>query len=395
MNSINKTNRNLLSELPAPPDGTTGWPWTKEFCFHKQSDNVYYPKITIITPSFNQGKFIEQTIRSVLLQNYPNLEYMIFDGGSTDGTVEIIKKYDKWISYWESKKDKGQSDAINKGLEKSTGNIFNWINSDDYYNENTFQIISEIYKSDKTDLIVGNYRFFEDENENNEKTIDFRLRESLEETIAFVLINQPSSFFRLEVFKELGGLNLDLNFVMDQDIWKKYLYKYGQDNITIINSELTHFRVHSNSKTFMNEFNNEYMNIYYSIAEQSGLQNLASFIKSIYGKGFRENYKFKFELTDNNLMLSKKVINSLVYYKARIAFTGGDLQMFKKSIEVINPKYLNEKQKNYLLNLKIKTRIKGMKLEPLLKLWTNIFGKSRSLTKEEGKGKIVKGDSRI
>ncbi|HRA98979.1 MAG TPA: glycosyltransferase family 2 protein [Ignavibacteria bacterium] len=394
MKSINKINKKLLSELPAPPEGNTGWPWTKEFCYHKQSENSHNPKITIITPSFNQGKFIEQTIRSVLLQNYPNLEYMIFDGGSTDGTVEILKKYDKWISFWESKKDKGQSDAINKGLEKSTGKIFNWINSDDYYNEDTFQTISEIYKSTETDLIVGNYRFFEDENENNEKTIDFRLRESLEETIAFVLINQPSSFFRLEVLKELGGLNLDLNFVMDQDIWKKYLYKYGQDRIKIIDSELTHFRVHSNSKTFMNEFNNEYMNIYYSIAEQSGLEKQASFIKNIYGNGFRDNYKFIFELTDINILLSKKVINSLIYYKARIAFTNEDLEMFKKCIEVIDPKFLNEKQKNYLINIKIKTKIKGMKLEPLLKLWTNVFGKSRSLPKEKAKLKIVKGDNR-
>jgi len=308
---------------------------------------------------------------------------MIFDGGSTDDTVEIIKKYDKWISYWESKKDEGQSDAINKGLEKSTGEIFNWINSDDYYNEDTFQIISKNFNSDKKDLIVGNYRYFEDNNEKNEKTIDFRLRESLEESIAFVLINQPSSFFRLAVFKELGGLNENLNFVMDQDIWKKYLYKHGQEKIKIIDSELTHFRIHSDSKTFMNEFNSEYMNIYYSIAVQSGMEKQAVFFKSIYGNGFNDNYKFNFELTENNLLLSKKVINSLIYYKARNAFTNEDQCLFKKCIEVIESEYLNEKQKNYLKNLKIKNMIKELKLDPLLKLWTNIFSKGQKMQQRE------------
>ena len=91
-----------------------------------------YPKISIVTPSFNQGKYIEQTIQSVLTQNYPNLEYIIIDGGSTDKTVDIIKKYEQQLSYWVTEPDKGQTDAINKGFAKCTGEIFNWINSDDF-----------------------------------------------------------------------------------------------------------------------------------------------------------------------------------------------------------------------------------------------------------------------
>ncbi|MBK8982175.1 MAG: glycosyltransferase [Ignavibacteria bacterium] len=379
MTNIPGKNNSLISDLPLPPKGKSGWPWTDEFIFPYENGKKEYPRITIVTPSFNQGKFIEQTIRSVILQNYPNLEYIIMDGGSTDETVEIIKKYDRWISHWVSEKDKGQSDAINKGIGRGTGEIFNWINSDDYYSKDTFQKISETFVKSDADIIVGNYRYFEDENENKSKdsgkTIDFRLRETLEETIAFVLLNQPSSFFKLNLIKELGGLNVDLNFVMDQDLWKKYLFRFGQNNVNIIDSMFTHFRLHSDSKTFMNEFNNEYMNIYYSIAVQTDMTKQAGFLKSIYGKGFCKNYKFSFELTRENLELSRKVINSLIYFKARIAFTTGDIILFKKCKEVIDPIYLNKTQRSYLRRIKIKSLLMDMKLNSLLNLWRSLTNK--------------------
>ncbi|MEI9912662.1 MAG: glycosyltransferase family 2 protein [Bacteroidota bacterium] len=101
------------------------------------------PGITIITPSFNQGRFIEETILSVIEQGYPNLEYIIMDGGSKDETVEVIKKYNSRISYWVSEKDNGQSDAINKGLHKATGDIINWINSDDQLVPGSLWIIAQ------------------------------------------------------------------------------------------------------------------------------------------------------------------------------------------------------------------------------------------------------------
>ena len=110
-----------LSELPSPPPGKTGWPWTEESrrLSSQTPDGRPWPRISVVTPSFNQGKFIEETIRSVLLQGYPNLEYFVFDGGSTDNSVEIIKKYSPWLTYWVSERDNGQSDAINRGLKMS------------------------------------------------------------------------------------------------------------------------------------------------------------------------------------------------------------------------------------------------------------------------------------
>jgi len=122
-----------LAELSPPPPGKTGWPWTEESpqLPDTMPDGSPWPRISIVTPSYNQGQFIEETIRSVLLQGYPNLEYIIIDGGSSDGSVEIIKKYEPWLAYWVSEKDRGQSHAINKGLFRSTGEILAWLNSDD------------------------------------------------------------------------------------------------------------------------------------------------------------------------------------------------------------------------------------------------------------------------
>jgi len=108
-----------------------------------------YPKIAIVTPSYNQAQFLERTILSVLNQNYPNLEYIIIDGGSTDGSVEIIKKYERYLSYWVSEKENVQADAINKGFQKSTGQILAWLNSDDLYLPNTLVKIMNIFLRNK------------------------------------------------------------------------------------------------------------------------------------------------------------------------------------------------------------------------------------------------------
>jgi glycosyltransferase involved in cell wall biosynthesis len=122
-----------LQELPSPAAGLTGWPWTEDRPQLSDSmpDGRAWPKISIVTPSFNQGAFLEETIRSVLLQGYANLEYIIIDGGSSDNSPQIIEKYAKWIYYWRSEPDAGQSHAINKGFDQSSGKIKGYLNSDD------------------------------------------------------------------------------------------------------------------------------------------------------------------------------------------------------------------------------------------------------------------------
>jgi glycosyltransferase involved in cell wall biosynthesis len=122
-----------LATLPPPPAGKTGWPWTTETprLPDRMPDGRAWPRISIVTPSYNQGEFLEETLRSVLLQGYPDLEYIVMDGASTDQSVAIIERYAPWLSHWSSAPDKGQNDAIGRGLDQSTGAILNWLNSDD------------------------------------------------------------------------------------------------------------------------------------------------------------------------------------------------------------------------------------------------------------------------
>lgn len=147
-----------LAELPPPPPGKTGWPWTEESpqLPDAMPDGRPWPRISIVMPCYNRERLVEEAIRSVLLQGYPNLEYIIIDGGSTDGTLEVIHKYDPWLSYWISERDDGVYDAVNKGIELTSGEFIGWLNSDDMYIQDTFRKVIEAYMTNPIcDLICG------------------------------------------------------------------------------------------------------------------------------------------------------------------------------------------------------------------------------------------------
>ncbi len=362
----------LLSELPPPPEGKKGWPWDKEAEPESYNSIMKLPKISIITPSFNQGKFIEKTIRSVLLQNYPNLEYFVVDGGSTDETVEVIKKYSKWITHWISEKDNGQTDAINKGIARCSGEIFNWLNSDDFYSQECFKILAENFEPGKTKMLAGDYRIFHDDGREEDKLIDFKLQQTLEETIAIVLINQPSCFFDLDSVKQLGSLNVNLQYVMDQDIWKRFLFTYGQSNVIYINKLLANFRIHSESKTYQFEFEKEYNMIFASIARKCGMPLQAQYLEEYHGIEKTRSYEFEFKFDKETIETGRGAINNVLYQIARGAYTAGDYVELKKCLSVLQPKYLNSKQKSYVQKLKIKRTLNKLNILPLL----NIFMKS-------------------
>ena len=137
-----------LSESPPLSPGKTGWPWAEK---NLQLPDTMpggspWPRISIVTPSCNQGRFLEETIRSVLLQGYPNLEYVIIDGGSSDGSVDIIRKYESQLAYWDSRPDSGMYYAINEGFAHSTGDIMAWLNSDDMYTPWSLRVVGEIFE---------------------------------------------------------------------------------------------------------------------------------------------------------------------------------------------------------------------------------------------------------
>ncbi len=210
-----------------------------------------HPKITVITPSFNQGKFIGDTIRSVVEQGYPNLEYIVMDGGSTDETVEVIKQFEDKISYWESVPDKGQTDAINKGLKRATGEVFNWLNSDDIYHENSLFRIGEAFRDETINVVLGNCVFFENE---TGKDLDLysitRCKETVERTLAEMVMGQPGHFYRMSVIDQLGRqLEASFRYSMDMELWYRYLHDYGLNHIKTIDDIICHFRWHADSKT--------------------------------------------------------------------------------------------------------------------------------------------------
>ena len=212
-----------LKDLPKPPPGKQGWPWTEESdpLPDQMPDGSPWPRISIVTPSYNQGNFIEETIRSILLQGYPNLQYIIMDGGSTDETVDIISKYEPWIDYWQSQEDQGQADAINKGLELVNGEIFNWINSDDYLASNVLKLIGKSFKEESADVVAGAcLNFWEGTNPNKEG----KLAQVFNLDIRYMIYNwrnkysrarlfryhQPAVWLRTEGVKKCGGI--DQNF---------------------------------------------------------------------------------------------------------------------------------------------------------------------------------------
>ena len=222
-------------------------------------------KFSIITPSYNQGKFLGQTIESVISQEGDfAVEYIVADGGSTDNSVEIIKKYDELLKnnkypircggvklIWWSKKDRGQSDAINQGFKKATGEIIAWINSDDYYANRAFEKVQASFKQNPNALWLTGYCYIIDEKNQEIQKYITRYKNwwlnhySYNKLLVTNLIRQPATFWKKEILTTIGSLDEKLNYTMDYDYWLRIGKKYQP---IILKEYLSNFRIHSQSK---------------------------------------------------------------------------------------------------------------------------------------------------
>ncbi len=271
-----------------------------------------YPKITIITPCYNQGQYIEQTITSILNQNYPNLEYIIIDGGSTDNTVDIIKKYEDKISYWVSETDNGQAHAINKGIDRALSSEFrvpylvNWINSDDYLEPDALLTLAKAASQNPEALAFCGYtRCFWDKDNLTSHRYRMGIKKNVTDSLLNIEMSQPGTFYNMTAIKELMPINESLRYVFDNELWMRFLCEFGQKNIVLLNQTLAHFRQHGNSKSFgegFDAFNQEQQNIIQQICNQT---RLPDFLQNYVDRDSKNN-NYKCNNWNVNLLNIKK-----------------------------------------------------------------------------------------
>jgi glycosyltransferase involved in cell wall biosynthesis len=275
----------------------------------------------------------------VLSQQYPNLEYIIIDGGSNDDSAEIIKKYEKHLTYWVSEKDGGQSDAINKGLSRCSGEIVNWINSDDWYQPGTLKKVNELFGNEKTLVVSGRGNVLQDGKlKTSNPGVD--LYSFLEKTIGWARIDQPETFFRTSAIEKMGLLNTNLHYVMDREWWIRFLLLFGQENVLKTEDVFVNFRLHADSKSYKHQelFHREANSVYYTLAKQNELPE---------SQLFQQHFDISFlETLPYKNIAHKEFLRRIVHYfwllEARLYYAADNFDLAKKYLSLINKELLRE-----------------------------------------------------
>ena len=251
-------------ETPSIFDAQEKWPWnwTPQVMPPTLPSGKPWPKISVVTPSYNQGEYIEETIRSVLLQGYPNLEYIVIDGASTDNTARILNLYRSELTYCVSEPDNGQSNAINKGFNQATGEIMAWLNSDDRYLPHTLWRVAVAFDTYQADMVAGGCTLLEGNSYTPIKTHHNAMPVGKVVTLPFdrllkidecgqkgEFFYQPEVFWRKELWENTGGyVDEKLHYSMDYELWLRMAHSNAQ--IIHIPDALVLFRIHEQQKTY-------------------------------------------------------------------------------------------------------------------------------------------------
>ncbi len=283
----------------AENQGNRGWPWNASKPMPTLPLNAFdYPRITVVTPSYNQAGTLEETIRSVVLQNYPNLEYLVIDGGSTDGSEDIIRKYEQAITYWVSEKDRGQSHAINKGWQRATGELITWLNSDDYLVEGTLEQVAHVYRQQQgktTGLIYGRANIINPRGELLRTVGEpFDLAFSLKNLID--LFPQPSVFVTKESLDQTGLVDEEMHYAMDFDLFLRIALLFP----TIFVDEIwSYIRFYPETKTSKNPtgFINDHFSMLKKLENQTQyIQQVNKYLKEAYASNYIRSARIHFEV---------------------------------------------------------------------------------------------------
>jgi hypothetical protein len=211
-----------LRDLPPPPPGRTGWPWTEASPALPATlpGGAPWPTISIVTPSYNQAHFLEETIRSVLLQGYPALEYLVLDGGSSDGSAAIIERYSPWLAFWRSGRDGGQSAAIAEGFERASGAVIAWLNSDDRYRPGALGRVGRYFAAHPRVVFANSdVNTIDSEGRLSHRQFVARPVRLITAQLGYHTWPQQGCFWRRDAYLRAGGVDRSLQFCMDRDLF--------------------------------------------------------------------------------------------------------------------------------------------------------------------------------
>ncbi len=330
------------------------------------------PRISLITPSFQQAPFLEECLASVQVQDGVEVEHIVVDGGSTDGSADIIARHAGRLAWWCSEKDDGQSHAINKGLAHATGAVFGWINSDDALLPGALHRVSQAFAADPTLLVFGGQRVlrFADGSERVAPLDDHHHPDRL-----FIApkINQQSTFYRLDAVRAVGGVDPAMHYAMDHELWLRLLFHSGADHLRFEPVPLAVFRVHDAMKSRATDraFTGEVAGVLHGLCIGAGLPELAEVLRI--GHRWPEHMR-RIPVGPDHADLVRRMVLYFLLKWHHVVHTETGFRMMRTLLSsgAIDDAITDDQQRAWLTTLKAQLRVPGWWAFRLRRKWMHL-----------------------